>query len=188
MAGLPWVSVGDNCRLTQCWRSAILSDFGAPPRQRTPRPLKCELRPHLRKSWRGRVHCQGRAKRARRVALTVDSSPPIHTQEGEADPKSRPSFTHYFCDRARISNFRSARSGFVGGPAIGRSIVSIQGTSPNCNLRPRRVCPAKLHYGVLKRVIRARNHPRSSCRYPILLSRSKRYRPRSPPSDNRSRC
>src|SRR5215831_13289307 len=100
MAGLPWVSVGDNCRLTQCWRSAILSDFGAPPRQRTPRPLKCELRPHLRKSWRGRVHCQGRAKRARRVALTVDSSPPIHTQEGEADPKSRPSFTHYFCDRA----------------------------------------------------------------------------------------
>src|SRR5215467_11010803 len=90
MAGLPWVSVGDNCRLTQCWRSAILSDFGAPPRQRTPRPLKCELRPHLRKSWRGRVHCQGRAKRARRVALTVDSSPPIHTQEGEADPSPVP--------------------------------------------------------------------------------------------------
>src|SRR5215467_7855313 len=92
MAGLPWVSVGDNCRLTQCWRSAILSDFGAPPRQRTPRPLKCELRPHLRKSWRGRVHCQGRAKRARRVALTVDSSPPIHTQEGEADVLFHPLF------------------------------------------------------------------------------------------------
>src|SRR5215831_12420865 len=90
MAGLPWVSVGDNCRLTQCWRSAILSDFGAPPRQATSRPLKCELRPHLRKSWRGRVHCQGRAKRARRVALTVDSSPPIHTQEGEADPSPVP--------------------------------------------------------------------------------------------------
>jgi len=34
----------------------------------------------------------------------VDSSPPIHTQEGEADPKSRPSFTHYFCDRALISS------------------------------------------------------------------------------------
>src|SRR5215467_8731635 len=99
MAGLPWVSVGDNCRLTQCWRSAILSDFGAPPRQRTPRPLKCELRPHLRKSWRGRVHCQGRAKRARRVALTVDSSPPIHTQEGEADVLFHPLFlrqSHFF--------------------------------------------------------------------------------------------
>src|SRR5215510_12549127 len=99
MAGLPWVSVGDNCRLTQCWRSAILSDL-AHHLDSAPGPLKCELRPHLRKSWRGRVHCQGRAKRARRVALTVDSSPPIHTQEGEADPKSRPSFTHYFCDRA----------------------------------------------------------------------------------------
>src|SRR5215472_13902674 len=99
MAGLPWVSVGDNCRLTQCWRSAILSDL-AHHLDSAPRPLKCELRPHLRKSWRGRVHCQGRAKRARRVALTVDSCPPIHTQEGEADPKSRPSFTHYFCYRA----------------------------------------------------------------------------------------
>src|SRR5215831_3887063 len=103
MAGLPWVSVGDNCRLTQCWRSAILSDL-AHHLDSAPRPLKCELRPHLRKSWRGRVHCQGRAKRARRVALTVDSSPPIHTQEGEADPKSRPSFTHYFCDRAEIES------------------------------------------------------------------------------------
>src|SRR5215472_8563734 len=101
MAGLPWVSVGDNCRLTQCWRSAILSDL-AHHLDSAPRPLKCELRPHLRKSWRGRVHCQGRAKRARRVALTVDSSPPIHTREGEADPKSRPSFTHYFCDRAHF--------------------------------------------------------------------------------------
>src|SRR5262249_28961658 len=36
----------------------------------------------------------------------------------------------------RISNFRSARSGFVGGPAIGRSIVSPFGTSALRRLWP----------------------------------------------------
>jgi hypothetical protein len=34
----------------------------------------------------------------------------------------------------RISNLRSARSGFVGGPAIGRSTVSKQGASPDHHL------------------------------------------------------
>src|SRR5215510_9602327 len=140
MAGLPWVSVGDNCRLTQCWRSAILSDL-AHHLDSAPGPLKCELRPHLRKSWRGRVHCQGRAKRARRVALTVDSSPPIHTQEGEADPKSRPSFTHYFCDRARYER-PSKRISESSHPISGSSVDHLPtGTAA----RARAVGPGRAH-------------------------------------------
>ena len=51
--------------------------------------------------WRGRSHCQGRAKRARRVALTVTPSPPYSCSGGRSGPPARAALQGHFTHRFR---------------------------------------------------------------------------------------
>jgi hypothetical protein len=78
----------------------------------------CELRPHIRMLWRGRSHYQGRAKRARWVALTVTPPQPYSCSGGRSGPPRtaiQGHFTHKFCYRAVVRNAMTRLQGSFNG-------------------------------------------------------------------------
>ena len=58
-------------------------------------PLSCSLRPPIGILWVGLDPCQGRAYRARRVALTGIEPHPMHAREGEAGSWLSPTLGPY---------------------------------------------------------------------------------------------